>query len=147
MATKKSSILRLAEINHLLSQLSERAKPLTLKKFNETILKQKNFCLLRAYLEDSSETGQLVGMGSIYFEHTLSGFKGYIDDVVVDKMYRGLSIGEQITRGLIRVAKKRGAEWIDLTSNPKRKAAIALYKKLGFRKRDSKPYRLVLKKK
>ena len=147
METKKSSVLRLAEVNHLLTQLSDNAKPLTLKKLNETILKQKNFCLIRVCVEDSSGIGQLVGIGSISFEHTLMGFKGYIEDVVVDKMYRGLGIGKQITHDLIRIAKKRGAEWIDLTSSrsPKRKAANALYQKLGFQKKATNFYRLILK--
>ena len=144
MATKKSSVLRLAEVNHLLTQLSDNAKPLTLKKVNEEILKQKNFVLL-FYCDGDKKSGILMGMGSIYFIKTLTGFKGYIEDVVVDKMCRGLGLGERITRDLIRIAKKRRAEWIDLTSSPKREAANALYKKLGFQKKATNFYRLMLK--
>jgi len=87
---------------------------------------------------------KIIGMGSIYFIRTLGGFKGYIEDVVIDKNYRGLGLGRRLVCKLIEVAKEHGATRIDLTSNPKRKIANALYIKLGFKKINTNFYRLEL---
>lgn len=136
---------RIAEINRLLYQLSGKSRRLTRNKINK-ILSQKNFYLLTVKdISISEKDAPIIGMACIYFQDTLTGYKGYIDDVVVDDNYRGRGLGERLVRRLIDLAKKNIAAHIDLTSNPKRKAANALYKKLGFKKRKTNVYRLMLK--
>lgn len=133
---------RTAEINNLLGHLSNKVRKLNREKINR-VLRQENFFFLCAYC-GSVKSGQLIGMGSIYFEETLTGFKGYIEDVVVHPDHRGQGVGRRLMEGLLALAKKKKADWIDLTSAPKRKAANILYRKLGFKKRRTNVYRLVL---
>jgi len=69
---------------------------------------------------------------------------GIIEDVVVDKNYRGKGIGRKLTEMLIKEAKKRKADCVELTSNPKRAEANAMYESMGFEKRETNCYRLNL---
>jgi len=136
---------RVAEINNLLRQLSEHSKLSSKKKINK-ILAQKNFHFLTVKDTSISEKdAPIIGMACVYFQDTLSGFKGYIDDVVVDESYRGQGLGARLVQCLINLAKQKKAKQIDLTSAPKRKAANALYRKLGFKLRKTNIYRLILK--
>jgi ribosomal protein S18 acetylase RimI-like enzyme len=45
---------------------------------------------------------------------------------------------------LIALAREYDAEKIELTSNPKRTAANHLYRKLGFKLRETNHYRMTL---
>ncbi len=132
----------LKKINDLLTQLSPKARTLTFEEAT-AILLQKNFFLL--LMRDPTKVdGEVVGMASIYFIETLMGTKGYIEDVVVDKAFRGKGFGKDLTIGLIDIAKSIGARYVDLTSLPDREAANEMYKSLGFEKRDTNVYRLRL---
>jgi ribosomal protein S18 acetylase RimI-like enzyme len=44
----------------------------------------------------------------------------------------------------VRLARSAGARTVDLTSRPSRDAANRLYERLGFRRRESVVYRVVL---
>lgn len=129
-------------INSLLRQLSRNIVPLSVDEIRE-LCQQKNFQLM--LLRDSSKKRRpIIGMASIYFEKTLTGTKGYIEDVVVNARYRGQGLGKKIIQRLIEFAKEKGAKHIDLTSNPARVAANAMYQKLGFIKRKTNVYRFVI---
>ncbi len=132
----------LGKVNGLLTQLSPKARALSLTEAN-AILLQKDFFLL-LMREPGKAEGDVIGMASIYFIETLMGVKGYIEDVVVDKTHRGKGLGKDLTIGLIDIAKGVGASYIDLTSAPDREAANEMYKKLGFEKRETNVYRLKL---
>jgi len=132
----------LSRINRLLRQLSGRAKRLNKEKLKQ-VLAQPNFHLIVAR-DSIRKNNPIMGMASIYLEETLTGLKGYIEDVIVDAECRGKGLGKRLTEGLITVAKKRKAKHIDLTSNPARIEANAMYQKLGFVKRETNCYRLVL---
>ena len=131
------------DINNLLSQLSDKAKPVNWNDFSQ-ILKQESFEL--GVIRDYLQNGKIIGMGSIILVQALTGLKALIEDVVVDESHRGKKLGEKIVRGLIEKARERNAKYMDLTSNPQRKAANKLYKKLGFKKRETNVYRLELNK-
>lgn len=126
------------EINKLLAQVSANAPHLALETFLK-FLGQNNVHLVVALDGDS-----IAGMGTIILNRSLMGMHGKIEDVVVDNDYRGQGLGRRITEKLIRIAKGAHAEWIDLTSNPSRIAALALYNKLGFRRIDTNCLRLIL---
>jgi len=67
--------------------------------------------------------------------------RAWIEDVVVDQSARGRGVGEAMTRHALHLASVRGATTIDLTTNPARDAANRLYRRLGFRLRETNPYR------
>lgn len=75
----------------------------------------------------------IIGMASVYFIHKMAGTQCFIEDVVVDQVYRGLGLGRLLTEHLIAVARRKMAKCVDLTSKPERKAANALYQSLGFK--------------
>jgi ribosomal protein S18 acetylase RimI-like enzyme len=70
-----------------------------------------------------------------------TGIRAHIDDVVVDEEARGQGVGAALVRAALDLAESRGARTIDLTSRPSRAAAIRLYERLGFVRRDSNLYR------
>lgn len=125
-------------INNLLIQLSSRSKKVSIKEIKD-VLKQKNLKISIAY--DVSNK-KIVGLGTVYHEKTLMGASSRIEDVVVDKNFRGLGLGEAITKRLIKEAKKTKFSVLELTSGHHRQAANRLYKKLGFQKINTNTYRL-----
>ena len=133
-ATSKS----LKEINNLLPQLSKTAKPISLKAL-QTIVKNKDICLVV-----SRDRERIMGMGTLVIMHTVVGVRARIEDVVVDEIYRGKGIGEKISKELIALARKKKVRSIELSSRPSRTVANKLYKKLGFKKRDTNVYNLPL---
>ena len=116
----------LVRMNALLRQLSEKAQKISKEDLKKILMQEM-------LLAHAFKGNLFIGMASIHFRQTLIRKVGIIEDVVTDKNYRGKGIGRKLTEMLIEEAKKRRAEYIELTSNPKRKAAIALYKKLGFK--------------
>ncbi|MBU1179287.1 GNAT family N-acetyltransferase [Patescibacteria group bacterium] len=125
----------LEDINNLLGQLSSKESKICLNDILRILKGDVEICIV--FHKD-----KIVGMGSIHFTETFIRKVGIIEDVVVDKNYQGKRIGQSIVEVLINEARKNGVNCIDLTSNPKRVAAVALYKKLGFKERETNLYRL-----
>jgi ribosomal protein S18 acetylase RimI-like enzyme len=73
-----------------------------------------------------------------------TGVRAWIEDVVVDETARGQGAGEALTREALRLATAAGARTVDLTSRSDREAAIRMYEKLGFRRRETNVYRYEL---
>ncbi|MEM9144006.1 MAG: GNAT family N-acetyltransferase [Bacteroidota bacterium] len=86
----------------------------------------------------------LAGMGLMAEYSTVSGHKGWIEDVVVDQEYRGKGIGRKLMEELIAVGKQKGLTDILLFTGYHREAANALYQNLGFQKKESQIYILRL---
>ncbi len=128
----------LTPLNKLLCQLDPEALPLTKEKLKD-IIADPNTHLLLAYWGK-----QIVGMTLRIMITTLSLSKAQIEDVVADSDYRRLRIGETLTAQAIKIAVRRQAQLIDLTSNPSRPAAHRLYEKFGFKRRDTNVFRLTL---
>jgi ribosomal protein S18 acetylase RimI-like enzyme len=126
------------DINRLLMQLSEKSKRKS-KRDLERILTQPETAVFVALDEKI-----ITGMAGIYFRETLMRKTGIIEDVVVDKKYRGKGLGKKLTGMLIEEARKKGSDCVELTSNPKRQEAIAMYESMRFKKRDTNCYRLNL---
>jgi len=133
-----------AAVNRLLPQLASALVPNELPKdFDQAalraVLRQKNMTLLVAYEHD-----RIVGMASIYFEHLCSKDTAWIEDVIVDGTARGRGIGKALCEALIKRARERGVKEVNLTSRPEREAANAMYVHLGFVRRETNVYRMVL---
>ncbi len=87
------------------------------------------------------EKGEIVGSLTLVIYQTAFTKQARIEDVVVDESHRQKGIGEELNTEAIELAKKLGVAWVDLTSNPTRVEANALYQKLGFIQRDTNIYR------
>lgn len=76
---------------------------------------------------------QVIGFGSIsFFQSSLKGVAGAIEDVIVDEVFQGHKVGSKILDALISEAEKRNANCMVLTSSAARVGAVALYESRGF---------------
>jgi len=85
-----------------------------------------------------------MGMLTVGIYLSPTGKKAWIEDVVVDEAYRGLGVGKKLTEHAIQFVKEQNIPLLMLTSNPKRIAANGLYQRLGFEKRETNVYRMIL---
>ncbi len=85
--------------------------------------------------------GSVVGALTLVAYPIPTGLRAHIDDVVVDASARGRGVGEALVAHALVRASAAGAKTVDLTSRPGRDAAIRLYLRLGFVRRDSHLYR------
>lgn len=76
--------------------------------------------------------GCIVGSLTLVWYDAPSGRKAWIEDVVVDAARRGEGIGEALVLEALSRAGAAGAQRVMLTSSPVRRAAHALYRKVGF---------------
>ena len=123
-------------IHELFAQLSQR-KPQDV----ESLLKSESD---RLFLAVYRKDGKILGMASMNTYRVVSGYKGWIEDVVVDKEARGLGVGRQLIEFLISQGKSIELTDIFLFTEEEKQAAIHLYEKLGFKQRDSRLYNLKL---
>ncbi len=122
-------------VQDLFKQLSPNKKQITLKE----LLSDQNNPLIFAYYQ---ENNKVTGIASMCLYKVISGYKGWIEDVVVDFNCRGKGIGEKLITSLIDTGKKKGVSEIYLFTEDEKKAAIGLYSKLGFKQRNSRLYNL-----
>ena len=72
---------------------------------------------------------------SMAIYRVISGYKGWIEDVVVDEFARGKKIGTQLIQQLITKGKELGLGEILLFTSPTNEAAIKLYENEGFKRK------------
>ncbi len=128
----------LAQVNRLLPQLSQSASLMTFDQLKD-FLDASAITLFVVTHEDRT-----VGMLTLAMFPLPTGMRAWIEDVVVDKDARGLGAGLLLTTTAVEHAKRHGAVTVDLTSRPSREAANALYRKVGFRQRETNVYRFFL---
>ena len=90
-----------------------------------------------SHLLVATEDDELVGMLTIATYISPTGKKAWIEDVVVDEIYRGRGFA-------IDWARRHDILILMLTSNPKRVAANQLYPKMLFQRRETNVYRMDL---
>ncbi len=90
--------------------------------------------------------GKIIGMGCLHYVKTPVKKSAWVESMVVHPNHQRKGYGKKITDHIISEAKKRGVNYIELTSRPQRVAANAFYKKMNFELRDTGVYRLMLKK-
>ncbi len=118
------------EVSSLLKKLKMYHKDLDNKKVFSKIHKTDPDLFLVAE-EDKKVVGMVLGLGN--------GRIGFIFRLLVDVKYQGRGIGKTLVKDMEKRLKKRGCVGISLMTLPKRKIAIKLYKKLGY-KRLKNPY-------
>jgi len=84
----------------------------------------------------------IVGTALLSTYKVISGYRGMIDDVVVDTTQRGNGIGRKLMQRLLHEATTIGLDEVLLFTGHHRAPAIALYKSLGFKLRESGLYNL-----
>ena len=85
--------------------------------------------------------GQIVGFLALAMFPIPTGFRAWIEDVIVNEAARGRGIGEVLTKKALDLAEMAGARTVDLTSRPSREAAGRLYERVGFAARSTRIYR------
>lgn len=122
--------------SRLLPQLSQSAKQLSPQQIKEFCDQEGVYLLVFR-----SEEGQILGMLSLATFKIPTGKRAWIEDVVVDSAARGQGAGQKLVEAAVRQAKKVGAKTVDLTSRPSREAANRLYRRSGFKQRETNVYR------
>lgn len=135
---KKSSPDIFDAIRRLTAQLDKDYKPLSDDDIKAMIAAKNCFIYVARF------QNKIVGMATLIVYRIPYTKKAILEDVVVDEKFRGQSIGTKLIKTAIAKAKKTGAYVIDFTSRPSRESANRLYKKLGFKKRETNAYRLSL---
>lgn len=120
---KEKFIFDLKRVHTLIMELNP-----TLKYEESSIYK----AILDGYISIIRDKGKIIGMGWIFPRQTMLHKQAVVEDMIVDKAYRGRGLGEKILMDLLDWARQNGIEVVELTTNPKRVAANALYKKVGF---------------
>ena len=122
--------LKLADYNehaNLLEQLTE-TKPITKENYIN-ILKQPHISI---FLCKDLETKKIVGTISVLIEQKLihsGGTVAHIEDIVVDKEYRGMGIGKKLLTYAIDFSKLNNCYKIILNCKPDLEE---FYQKVGF---------------
>lgn len=125
-------------IKRLATQLGSNYQPLTDKDLRYMVSSTTTYLIVAR----ESRKKEIIGMATLAIYRIPYVKKAAFDDLIVDEEYRGNGIGEQLVEKVLATAKELGATYIDFTSNPKRLKANNLYKKLGFKIRETNVYRL-----
>lgn len=126
-------------LHRLLPQLSEHAQVPSVERMTQ-LLAEENTHLFVA----CDEQNKIVGVLTLLLVDIPTGRKAWIEDVVTDIAARGKGVGRALVERAVEVARAEGAKRIYLTSNPKREAAHALYRRCGFTPYDTTVFRLEL---
>jgi ribosomal protein S18 acetylase RimI-like enzyme len=124
-----------AAMRHLVPQLSTSAALPDMAAV-QRIARSEATTLLAARLD-----GKIVGFLALVMFPIPTGFRAWIEDVIVDDAARGQGIGEALTRKALELADAAGARTVDLTTRPHREAAGRLYERVGFAERTTRNYR------
>ena len=93
---------------------------------------------------DERDQDRIVGSLTLVMFQIPTGYRAWIEDVVVDTAVRGRGIGDKLNRVALDKASDAGANTVDLTSRPRREAANRMYKRIGFEQRETNVYRYKL---
>jgi len=87
---------------------------------------------------------EIVGTTTLIVYTTPFWIKGRLDEVVVDDSARGKGVGAALVKASLDIAREKGAEVVELQSGVQREAANRLYPRMGFKRRETNVYRIVL---
>lgn len=86
----------------------------------------------------------IIGCASLCVFESPTGKKGSIEDVVISSAYRGQHLGKHLMEYLIDFTRLYAPIGLQLTSRPARVAANRLYQSIGFHRRDTNSYQLLI---
>jgi N-acetylglutamate synthase-like GNAT family acetyltransferase len=136
----------LENINKLLNQLNSNLRNVSWNRVAELMGKSYIFSARDLSRSENNSKGELIGMASLIPIVKLAAFFGNVEDVIVFEEYRGQGIGKELMKRIVEKGKELKMENLFLTSNKKREAARAIYKKFGFEEYDTTPFKLVFDK-
>ncbi len=122
----------------LIPQLSSSSTPMKIEEL-EAMLNQDSIFLF-IYRDDEND-GKIMGMLTLVMFQIPTGWRSWIEDVVVADSMRGRGVGGQLVEAAVDFANSKGTKSIDLTSRPSREAANRLYRRCGFNARETNVYR------
>ncbi len=128
-------------IKDLFPQLTTSRKPPEKEDLKEIIATDSTILLILAKDKAGLE---IIGTLSIAFYKTPSGHHAWVEDVIVDKQFRGKGLGKALMNKALDLARERKAYSVNLTSMPERLAANKLYQKMGFKKNKTNLYKYTL---
>lgn len=132
------TVLLQNHISNLFEQLSPGKEQ---EKLNQIF--EVNNQITIAYCQQKQK---VVGIALMCNYSVISGRKGWIEDVVVDNNVRGNGIGKKLIEKLLEEAEKRKLSEVLLFTEDHRTPAINLYKKMGFKLKNSRIYILKMRK-
>ncbi|GAC1686026.1 MAG: hypothetical protein PVS2B1_06120 [Candidatus Dormibacteraceae bacterium] len=127
-----------AALAHLLPQLNDRLPAPTMKRIAELVADPAVTLLL------ARDGEVVVGTTTVIVYTTPFWTKARLDEVVVDEAARGKGVGEALVKAALHVAREKGAQVAELQSGVQREAANRLYPRMGFQRRETNVYRIVL---
>jgi len=98
------------------------------KPVNSEYLSDPNSTTIVISVEDI-----IVGVASIHIIQKLTRILGVIEDVAVNKKYRGKGVGKKLVERLILIGKQKNCDKIVLSSSEKNSK---FYEKIGFKKKE-----------
>jgi GNAT superfamily N-acetyltransferase len=125
----------LETLNNLLPQLSPSSLPLSSSDLLKIIQSESSHLLL------AEKDDRYYGTLTLVMYTIPTGTKAWIEDVVVSEDTQSKGVGRMLLERAVFLAKELGANTVDLTSRPSREAANTLYKKVGFKPRQTNVYR------
>lgn len=124
----------------LIPQLTTNVAPPTREDLDALVAFEGSILILARQTGD----GPILGAATLSLVRAPTGIHARLEDVVVDAAARGQGIGAALTEESIHLAREWGANYLALTSNPRREAANRLYQRLGFHRWETNVYRFDL---
>lgn len=89
---------------------------------------------------------KVIGMVSLLYSIStaLGGKVAILEDMIIDKNYRGKGLGKQLLQEAINFSMKRNCLRITLLTDFNNDIAIKFYEGFGFKKSDMIPLRLIM---
>lgn len=121
----------------LIPQLSQSSAPPTEAALQAIVDAEASHILIA---RDETDNNRIIGSTTLVIFTIPTGTQGRIEDVVVDTSTRGRGVGAALNIAALELAKRHGAKSVGLTSRPSREAANRLYRRLGFKQRETNVY-------
>ena len=130
----------LKNINMLLVQLRDDLSGHKAKLANlRDMVKDKRIALI--VVRDGK---RIVGMATLYVLQKLGKRVARIEDVIIDTQYRGKGLGTKLIQVVIATARAQKAQSLQVNSRPVHVVGNKLYRKIGFRIKETNVYRMKL---
>lgn len=123
-------------IQGFLRQLSDQPFPFDDQALR-TLLTDPNSHLFLLQSEEKT-----IGMLTVGVYYSPTGGKAWIEDVVVDTLFRGKGYSKLLVAHAVEFVKQSGVPLLMLTSSPQRIAANQLYQRMGFEQKPTNVYRI-----
>lgn len=127
--------VELSAIAELMRQLRTDGQPANIEEVRAVVAAREARVIVAR-----DRRGKILGTTTLYAFRTHHGVKTRVEDVVVDIAARRRGIAEKLQRTALTIARALNAVSIELTSNPAREAANALYIKLGYELYETNVY-------